>query len=368
MAKNNNLTDFLTGIATKLRTKLGHSNTINPQNFESEIDKLTYTHDADAAAENILSGKTAYVKGSKVTGTIATVTQATPSITVSSAGLITASAAQTTGYVSAGTKSATKQLTTQAAKTITPSTSAQTAIAAETYATGAVTVAGDADLIASNIKKGVNIFGVTGTCDAASMGKVTVGMDITGKTVRITCIGSPWNSNAASISFKTNNNGISIVPDPAGDCFYDEMRSSMGNYLNYPGSASMNTNALYYSGGGVITHYDTNNLLVEIVNNDGLVGVNLRNRTIMWYCSRCDDTDMPAYNFYVDENHKIGSSEIEDFYHYWDNVYMGGRYYGSDSYDSIGPHFYTFPNDKDYIVQQYDNNRSVVAVFTGYYD
>ena len=68
-------------------------------------------------------------------------TQATPSISVSSAGLITASATQTAGYVSAGTKSATKQLTTQAAKTVTPSTSAQTAVAAGIYTTGAVTVA-----------------------------------------------------------------------------------------------------------------------------------------------------------------------------------------------------------------------------------
>lgn len=68
-------------------------------------------------------------------------TQATPSISVSTAGLITASATQTAGYVSAGTKSATKQLTTQAAKTVTPSTSNQTAVESGRYTTGAVTVA-----------------------------------------------------------------------------------------------------------------------------------------------------------------------------------------------------------------------------------
>lgn len=68
-------------------------------------------------------------------------TQATPSITVNSSGLITASATQTAGYVAAGTKSGTKQLTTQAAKTITPSTSSQTAVASGRYTTGAVTVA-----------------------------------------------------------------------------------------------------------------------------------------------------------------------------------------------------------------------------------
>ena len=69
-----------------------------------------------------------------------TATQATPSITVSSAGKITASATQSAGYVAAGTKSATKQLTTQAAKTITPTESSQTAVASGRYTTGAVTV------------------------------------------------------------------------------------------------------------------------------------------------------------------------------------------------------------------------------------
>lgn len=78
---------------------------------------------------------------SKVTvNAMPTATQATPSISVSSAGLITASATQTAGYVAAGTKSATKQLTTQAAKTVTPTESSQTAVASGRYTTGAVTV------------------------------------------------------------------------------------------------------------------------------------------------------------------------------------------------------------------------------------
>ena len=74
------------------------------------------------------------------TKSVATATQATPSVSINSSGLITASTTQTTGYVTAGTKSATKQLTTQAAKTITPSTSSQTAVASGVYTTGAVTV------------------------------------------------------------------------------------------------------------------------------------------------------------------------------------------------------------------------------------
>lgn len=230
------------------------------------------TSDATAVASDILSGKTAYAKGSKVTGTftidselstqdnlisqiqtalqnkasasepvlqektatpttatqsvtpdsgydglskvtvnaIPTATQATPSISVNSSGLITASATQTAGYVAAGTKSATKQLTTQAAKTITPSTSSQTAVSSGVYTTGAVTVAaipstyvkpsttkaattytpstsnqtiaagtycsgaqtikGDSNLKAENIAEGVSIFGVTGTHSGGSGG------------------------------------------------------------------------------------------------------------------------------------------------------------------------------------------------------
>lgn len=151
-----------------------------------------------ASASDILSGKEAIDEnGNKITGTIvtktssnltasgatvtvpagyyatnatksvATATQATPSVSINSSGLITASATQTAGYVSAGTKSGTKQLTTQAAKTVTPTTSNQTAVASGRYTTGAITVKGDANLKAENIASGVSIFGVTGTHSGA---------------------------------------------------------------------------------------------------------------------------------------------------------------------------------------------------------
>ena len=93
---------------------------------------------------------------------IPTTIQATPSISVNSSGLITASSTQSAGYVSSGTKSATKQLTTRAAETITPSTLDQS-IASGVYLAGAQTIKGDANLIADNIKSGTSIFGVTGT-------------------------------------------------------------------------------------------------------------------------------------------------------------------------------------------------------------
>ena len=80
------------------------------------------TADGTATAGHILSGATGYVNGSKITGTI-------PS---------------------------------KGSATITPTTYTQT-IASGQYISGTQTIPGDPDLIASNIRSGASIFGVTGT-------------------------------------------------------------------------------------------------------------------------------------------------------------------------------------------------------------
>lgn len=133
----------------------------------------TATGDATASASDIRSGKTAYAIGTKLTGTMGTVSVPTPSISISTNGLITASVSQSSGYTAGGSQSATSQMTTQVAKVWTPTTSNQT-LSSGRYLTGTQTIQGDANLIASNIKKDVSIFGVTGTYElAASSGGTT---------------------------------------------------------------------------------------------------------------------------------------------------------------------------------------------------
>ena len=136
------------------------------------------------------------------------VEQATPSLSLNAAtGVVTAEATQAAGLVAAGTKKATMQLATQAAKTVTPSAAQQTAVASGKYTTGnvvvaavpteaktvelsmpsgnqtvspssgkflsAVTVKKPATMLPENIKKGVSIGGVVGTLESGGGGGST---------------------------------------------------------------------------------------------------------------------------------------------------------------------------------------------------
>lgn len=101
----------------------------------------TDTSDATlTSGDQMLEGVTAYSKGKKYSGTISTKDVATPSISVSATGQITATTTQPAGYTAGAIKTATKQLTTQAAKTVIPTDEEQTAVVSGVYTTGVVKV------------------------------------------------------------------------------------------------------------------------------------------------------------------------------------------------------------------------------------
>lgn len=106
-------------------TILGQTGTCEAGTTTSGTD----TTDATASASDIRSGRTAYVNGRKLTGTIPN----------------------------------------QAAQTITPGTTDKT-ISSGKYLSGTQTIKGDSKLVASNIKSGISIFGVTGTYTGSSSG------------------------------------------------------------------------------------------------------------------------------------------------------------------------------------------------------
>ncbi len=181
-------------------------------NGQGKVTAPTVASETPGTAEavDILSGKTAWVNGEQITGSIPTKTaedvtiqgasvsvpsgyygpniakaiptveQTVPTISVSPEGLITAQAQQTEGFVAGGTKSATNQLPVQGAQTITPSTMAQT-IQPNVYLTGAQTIQGDTNLVPENIKEAVSIFGVTGTY-AGSGSDFAVPLTVTAET------------------------------------------------------------------------------------------------------------------------------------------------------------------------------------------
>ena len=240
--------ESLESVADAIREKTGGDSPLEfPADFITALDGLVDTSDATATGMDILAGKTAYVDGELIHGAIPSKTSAdltasgdtvivpsgyydeeasksvasgsvtipdsaigaTPSISVSAGGLISAAvntsktleASVTPGYVSSVPSaiipvvgSATEQLPTQAAQTITPTTTDQT-IASGKYLTGAQTIKGDANLIPANIADGVTIFGVVGTHQGGGTQPTLFAPVVTGGVNTISWSNNPSNGD-----------------------------------------------------------------------------------------------------------------------------------------------------------------------------
>lgn len=126
-------------------------------NAVNEISTGTDTSDVTATASDILQDKTAYAKDEKITDTIPTVTASmSDNVVTVPKGYVKSAQTLTVG-------------TALNAFTITPAANAQV-ISKGSYLKGEVTVAGDTNLTAANIKSGVTIFNVAGTYEGESTG------------------------------------------------------------------------------------------------------------------------------------------------------------------------------------------------------
>lgn len=146
--------------AVKITLNCGQSYTI-PKGYHNgsgtvTVNSLASQTDATATAAQILSPKTCWAKGVKITGTMPNNGAISYSLPLNGTYKIPA------GYHN-GSGKVTQSIATQGGWTITPTTWNILGCAANRYCTGNIYVKGDGNLVAWNIKKGVNIFGVTGT-------------------------------------------------------------------------------------------------------------------------------------------------------------------------------------------------------------
>ena len=180
----------LTAVADTIRSKLGVTDTYYVSELSDAIERIptgtqlpTLTN--PGTSSDLLSGKELIDQnGNKVIGTIQT----------------------------------------KSSQIITPGTTDQT-INSGVYLTGAQTIKGDANLIASNIKSGVSIFGVTGTASGGGSGGSKLTQVVDGTVTELTAedlqgltkIGNFAFYNCSTLRSMTIPNGVTYI---GTDSFY----------------------------------------------------------------------------------------------------------------------------------------------------
>ena len=231
----------LVAIGDAIRAKTGGTQGMTPSEMEDALNSIPNKSSADLT----VSGSTVTVPAgnykSAASKSVATATQATPSISVSSGGLITASATQSAGYVASGTKSATKQLTVQAAKTVTPSTSEQTAVASGVYTTGVIKVGAMPTATQATPSISVSSGGLITASATQSAGYVASGTKSATKqlTVQAAKTVTPSTSSQTAVNSGVYTTGaITVAAIPSS---YKQLNFTIVGGTTKPSSPSNNT-------------------------------------------------------------------------------------------------------------------------------
>lgn len=176
---------------------------------------------------------------------VATATQATPTVTINkTTGVVTGSATQTAGYVAAGTKSGTLNLTTVNGSTITPTESEQTAVAADRYTLGAVKVGA---ISSTYVGSGITQRSSTDLTASGATVTVPAGYYSAQATKSVTTMNLPTSASAsatsgytskATISRSTSDQYINIAPGYNSAGGYYKINAVANGSVTAPSSIS----------------------------------------------------------------------------------------------------------------------------------
>ena len=164
------------------------------------VNSLSSQTSATANAGRILSGRTAWVGGSKLTGTMTNRGAVSKALGANGSYTIPAGWHNGSGKV-------TQNLTKQGAKNVTPKTTNQTACAANRWTTGNIVIVGSSSLTAGNIKNGVWIFGVKGTFTGWVDSTMPMSVITGSNTLRVDGSASPSQGDSFSDSWRYSNMG-----------------------------------------------------------------------------------------------------------------------------------------------------------------
>ena len=269
--------ETLEDIADAIRYRRGHENGINAEDMADEIRSISgeggvNTSDATATADEIFAGETAYTASGKVTGTFTIEPEINESLALVQeiAALVETKAAPSSGGINTSDATATANdilsgktayargakivgsIASQSAAVITPGATSQVAVPRGVYTLGEITVAGDPNLVAHNIREGISIFGIEGTCSGSDDGPLAPGdgsnNTTSSTTVETIGISVPIRSTAAG-------NMIYAIVDTSGTIGYikSTLNSAGSRYIATLTQEALTNSPIIVISSGTIT-------------------------------------------------------------------------------------------------------------------